>query len=229
MNKKTNNCILLFVKYPEPGRVKTRLAETIGADDAAKLYSLFVKDIIATLRNAGQRFIVCFDDSWAKDQYVKWLGDDVPLTPQQGADIGQKMKNAFIIAFKYGTDKAIIIGSDIPDIAPEIFAKAFDALAKHPAAVAPTDDGGYCLIGFTAKGFLPNIFVNIDWSTEKVFNQTIEIFQRHKTNFYGLNKCFDIDTFDDLKELLDRNRNTDFQKTASFKKTMQLLEEVNNV
>ena len=229
MNKETNNCILLFVKYPEPGKVKTRLAETIGDDDAAKLYSHFVKDILITLRNAEQKVIVCHDDRWPKEQYVQWLGDDMSFFAQQGDGLGQKMRNAFVNAFDKGIDNAIIIGSDIPDIHAEIFTRAFAAMGKHPAVIAPTADGGYYLIGFTAKGFLPGIFDNIDWSTEKVFNQTMQIFQHHKTNYYGLNRWFDVDTIDDLEDMLIRNTNTDFRKTASFKYATKTFERVADV
>lgn len=228
MKKEMNNCILLFVKYPESGKVKTRLAKTIGPDIAAKLYSIFAKDILITLRSTEQKIVICYDSNWPKEQYIQWLGDDMPFTAQQGSDIGQKMKNAFSDIFDEGIDNAIIVGSDIPDIDANIFTKAFDALAKHKAVVAPTADGGYCLIGFSAKGFLPKIFDNIDWSTEKVFNQTMEIFKHHRTNYYGLNRHFDIDTFDDLKEMFERNKNNDFRKTASFKYTKQILEKVAN-
>ncbi len=229
MNKETNNCILLFVKYPEPGKVKTRLAETVGADAAAKLYSLFVKDILITLRDTEQKIVVCYDDRWPKEQYVQWLGNGMSFVAQQGQGLGQKMKNAFINAFDRGIDNAIIIGSDIPDIPAEIFTRAFAALGKHPAVIAPTADGGYCLIGFSAKGFLPDIFDNIDWSTEKVFDQTMQIFQHHKTNHYSLDQCFDIDIISDLKKLLARNKNTGFENTESFKYATQFLGKVANV
>ncbi len=229
MSKKINNRILLFVKYPEPGKVKTRLAETVGADAAAKLYSCFVKDILIMLRNAEQNFVVCYDNNRPKEQYIQWLGDGMSFIAQQGQGLGQKMKNAFINTFAAGIDNAIIIGSDIPDIPAEIFTISFAALGKHPAAIAPTADGGYCLIGFSAKGFLPEIFDNIDWSTEKVFNQTMQIFQHHKTNYYGLDRWFDIDTIDDLRELLVRNNEADFRSTASFKFTTQILGKVADV
>ncbi len=111
----------------------------------------------------------------------------------------------------------------------EIFTRAFAALGKHQAVVSPAADGGYCLIGFTAKGFLPDIFDNIDWSTEKVFDQTMAIFEHHKTTFYGLPCWFDIDTFSDLRELLARNKEADFQKTASFKYVMELMGKITNV
>ena len=111
----------------------------------------------------------------------------------------------------------------------EIFTRAFAALGKHQAVVSPAADGGYCLIGFMAKGFLPDIFDNIDWSTEKVFNQTMQIFQHHKTNYYGLTRWFDIDTIDDLEDMLIRNTNTDFRKTASFKYATKTFERVADV
>lgn len=226
MNKKTNNCILLFVKYPEAGKVKTRLAETVGPDDAAKLYSMFVKDILITLRNREERFVVCYDNRWTQDQYIQWLGDEIPFVAQQGTNIGEKMKNAFINAFDSGIDNAIVIGSDIPDIPADNFTKGFAALSKHKAVVAPTTDGGYCLIGFSAKGFLPKIFDNIDWSTEKVFNQTMKLFERHKINFYGLDRWSDIDTFGDLQEFIARNKKTDLQKTISYEYARKLIGKV---
>ena len=150
-------------------------------------------------------------------------GENISFMAQNGHDLGQKMKNTFTEIFDSGIDNAIIIGSDAPGIPAKIFTKAFAALDKHKAVISPTADGGYCLIGFSAKGFLPQIFDGIDWSTDKVFNQTTDIFQQHKTNYYGLDRWFDIDTLADVKELLARNEKNDFRKTASFKYATKLV------
>ena len=95
MNKNSKNCILFFVKYPAPGRVKSRLAEQIGADTATDLYRNFVTDILAALKDLDVNLKIFFDPPDSLDQFGQWLGRGYPYIPQAGKDLGQKMKNAF--------------------------------------------------------------------------------------------------------------------------------------
>lgn len=174
--------VLFFVKWPEPGRVKTRLAADVGADAAATLYRAFVADELSALAGAGVPVTVCWDPDGAPETgYRAWLAD-APLTPaaflpQRGADIGQRMAAAFAEAFASGTDQAALIGSDVPLLTASDVTGAFEALATHGAALAPSDDDGYTIIAFTRQAFAPEIFDDVPWSTPGVLPTTIARFR----------------------------------------------------
>lgn len=216
MNRDSKNCILFFVKYPAPGKVKTRLAEQIGPDIAADLYRNFVADTLATLESLDVNFKIVFDPPDSKDQFQYWLGEKHCYTPQIGVDLGQRMKNAFPQTFDDGFDNVVVIGSDSPDLPAEYLDLAFGALETNDVTVGPSSDGGYYLIGFTKNSFLPEAFEQISWSSDKAFEQTIDILQKNKQKLFLLPQWHDVDTFTDLKSLLQRNGNSAFSKSATM-------------
>lgn len=216
MNKDSKKCVLFFVKYPVPGRVKTRLAEQIGHDVAADLYRNFVTDTLATLKNLDANLRIVFDPPDSKEQFQQWLGKEYSYLPQDGLDLGQRMKNAFLQAFSQGFNSVIVIGSDSPDLPVEYLERAYPALDNNDVVIGPSSDGGYYLIGFTKKSFLPEAFERISWSSNKVFDQTVNILKQHKQNLYLLPQWHDIDTIADLKSFQQRNKNSVFSKSATM-------------
>jgi rSAM/selenodomain-associated transferase 1 len=130
--------------------------------------------------------------------------------PQAGADLGERMKNAFQHCFADGFDDVIIIGSDIPDLPPEIFAEAFAALENRGAVIGPAADGGYYLIGFRKETFAPEAFEGIVWSTQAVFAETVARLERVGVGVHLLPSWRDVDTVDDLRDLVRRHRDTPF-------------------
>ena len=216
MSRDSKNCALFFVKYPVPGRVKTRLAQQIGTETAADLYKNFVTDILAALKSSGVNFKIVFDPPDSKDQFQQWLGKECSYTPQVGQDLGQRMKNAFIQAFSEGFDRVVVIGSDSPDLPNEYLDLAFDALDTNDAVLGPSSDGGYYLLGFTKDSFSSEAFEQITWSSNKVFDQTINILKKHRRKFYLLPQWHDIDTIEDLKSFLRRNENSTFSRSATM-------------
>ncbi len=193
--------IILFLKAPIKGAVKTRLAESIGDAAALELYRCFVADVLTMAQSTGLNISVYYYPARAGDQIRSWLGDGFDIFPQTGDNLGEKMKNALAETFFAGFKRAIIIGSDLPDLLPEIIDEAFDRLKENSAVIGPSRDGGYYLIGFTADGFLPEIFDNISWGTDTVLSNTLKRFRDNGIVPIILPVWRDIDTIVDLDNL----------------------------
>ena len=181
--------LLIFVKNILLGKVKTRLAVTIGNQGAYDVYKHIVALMEAETSKIDTERHIYFSDTIIEG---KWLGDKKFV--QSEGDIGVRMKNAFENAFEAGYKRVVLIGSDIPDITEEIINDAFCKLSENTSVIGPSEDGGYYLVGLTEMN--ESIFEGIDWSTEKVLNQTLS-----KLSDYALVKELnDIDTVDDLKK-----------------------------
>lgn len=196
--------VLLFLKAPERGRVKTRLALTIGRDAALMIYKNFVRDTLAMLKKSGRPVIVCFHPAHAENAVARWLPGDYLFWPQTGKDLGERMMTALARAFSENYSRALLMGTDIPDLPESIIHEAFGALARHPAAMGPATDGGYYLVGFNRRGFSPRFFQDIAWSTPSVFSQTLRKMNAQRVSCHILPQWRDIDDWDDLKDLISR-------------------------
>jgi rSAM/selenodomain-associated transferase 1 len=197
-----DRCLLFFIRNPERGRVKTRLAASIGDEKALKLYRGFILNILSNINRETFLFYLCFFPADALDSIKQWLGEDYLYTPQIGEDLGERMKNGFTEAFAMNFKRVVLIGSDIPDLPIEFIEEAFTSLKEKDAVIGPSLDGGYYLIGFKEKTFSPQVFKGIPWSTERVFEQTMKILEREGLMVHVLNPLRDIDTIEDLKNLM---------------------------
>ena len=211
-----NNCLLLFVKSPIKGQVKTRLAAQTGGDFVVELYKCFVEDMISLVENLGVQFKVCFCPANTKSTFLKWLGEQHCYRAQTGNNPGERLRNSFGNAFEEGFSNVIAIGSDSPDLPVHYLTESFEVLDAHDTVIGPANDGGYYLIGFSKEGFIPDVFDNISWSTDSVFEQTISILKRHGRKMYLLPLWHDVDTTADLKSLLLRIKNTAFEKSKTY-------------
>lgn len=196
--------VLLFLKAPEKGRVKTRLARTVGRDAALEIYKNFVMDTLAMLKRSGRLTIVCFHPAHAEKAIIQWLPGNYLFWPQTGRDLGERMMNAFVRAFSENFSRVALMGTDIPDLPESVIREAFDTLARHPAAMGPSVDGGYYLIGFNRRDFSPRFFRGIAWSTPAVFSQTLDKMNTRGVSCGLLPEWRDIDDGDDLKDLISR-------------------------
>jgi len=210
-----NNCLIIFMKWPEKGKVKSRLAAILSEDAVLQLYKCFVEDLLHTLKQSGLRPIIAFYPSEAGDKIAAWLGDEYSYVPQMGGNLGARMKNAFLRAFAHGGSRAVLIGSDLPDLPPEIIKDAFASLNDHDAAIGPARDGGYYLIGFRRDAFLPRMFDHIPWSTVAVFARTMEILREEGCKVRQLPFWRDIDKPEDVADLIKRSRNTPFMRSKT--------------
>ncbi len=208
-------CLAVFIKYPQSGQVKSRLALDIGADLAKDLYICFVEDILNKYSNKDFDLIFCIYPPEKLNDFKVWLGDK-NFVIQEGENLGDKMKNTFISLFnKY--NHVIVIGSDSPDLPIEIINYSFEKLQTDKKVIGKAIDGGYYLIGFNKDNFVPQIFEGIKWSTENVFKDTIKIFNQQNQSIYILKEWFDVDTIDDLKHLYKINLNSEFKSSKTMK------------
>ena len=196
-----NNVVITFIKSPEKGRVKTRLAKGVGEKAALALYQCFVMDVLDMIRSTPWALRVYYHPEKSRRRIRSWLGNDLDLFPQAGTTLGDKMKNALAETFAAGYERAVLIGSDLPDLPPDIIDSAFNALSNTDAVIGPSPDGGYYLIGFTVKGFEPRIFNEIPWGTNRVFDLTLNNFSDHGVSPFCLSVWRDIDTKEDLQFL----------------------------
>lgn len=199
--------ILLFIKAPLKGRIKSRLAAAIGADAALELYRRFVLDAIDTAGTLALPLRICIYPPDAVAATRTWLGSEQDCVPQQGNDLGERMERAFEQVFQKGHERALLIGSDIPELTGAVMQEALAALDTHDAVLGPAADGGYYLIGFTATSFVPSVFHDIAWSTSTVCDETLGRVRRSGRRVHLLPKLHDIDTKDDLSIFFKQHRN----------------------
>ena len=194
------NAYILFVKYPEAGKVKTRLAKSISAENAAMLYRALVEKLVSGL-DSSLNTMIFVSPPEKTDDVRSWLGEQFSYLPQQGDDLGEKMYNALNTAFGKGYRKAVLTGSDIPELNSRIIKKAFDLLDEKDAVIGEAADGGYYLISFNSGTLSDEFFKDINWSTNIVFSQTMHIFKETNRSVAFTDVLRDLDTEEDLREL----------------------------
>lgn len=194
------NILLIFVKNTVKGKVKTRLAKTLGNDKALEVYNDLLKYTNKVTRSLPLKKVVYYNEWIAKEDIFHPEYYDKAL--QVKGELGEKMKNAFELAFNNNTKSVIIIGSDCPELTEEIILEAFEALKKHDVVIGPALDGGYYLLGMAT--FLPFLFDNKKWSTPTVFEATKADLENHDLSLYELPALSDIDTEKDYHLLKHR-------------------------
>ncbi len=187
--------LIIFVKNPVLGRVKTRLAADVGDEKALEVYLQLVElTRKAAVQTDCSRNVFYSDeieqDGWDEDKFNKFV--------QEGDTLGDRMSNAFKQIFALGATKAVIIGSDCPELSSEIIETAFQLLDKKDVCIGPATDGGYYLLGM--KSPLPFIFENKDWSTSSVLYYTSRDLKANNLSYDFLKPLSDLDTIDDLRE-----------------------------
>jgi uncharacterized protein len=214
-------CILVFIKSPEKGMVKSRLAAAIGEEQACRLYEYFVLDLLETLRKTAKTgnyaLKICFHPPESGKRIAAWLGAENDYLPQRGKDLGERMGNAFREIFADGYKEILLTGSDIPDLPGKIIHRGFASLKGHNAVIGPTRDGGYYLIGFRSGCFLPDIFTGIPWSTGEVFEKTMARFKLGNFDVSILPAWQDMDTPEDLRDLMTRHRHRAFRESRTMR------------
>ena len=221
--RKSDCGLILFLKFPQKGKVKTRLAKDLGDSITLKLYRCFIRDMLEKLRRLPYSLHLFAVPPEKIPALRRWLGKTGPfsLHPQEGCSLGERMKHAFEKMFQAGYESCIITGSDLPDLPLSVPAEAFGALKTHEAVIAPTPDGGYYILGFQRRHFCKAVFENIKWSTELVFQQTMTVFKQKKIRVKILREWQDVDDFNDLEDLIKRNMKVDGESNAS--RTMKFL------
>lgn len=192
------NRIIVFVKNPILGKVKTRLAKTMGNKEALNVYTELVQitkrqvEALSAEKEVWYAWEIGTNDLWDDFEFKKRV--------QIEGDLGEKMKHGFKTAFEEGCKKVILIGSDCPTLTTQILENAFHELENNDMVLGPSKDGGYYLIGMNA--FYPCLFNNISWSTDIVLKQTEEIAKNERVSLVKLSVLNDIDNESDWNAYL---------------------------
>jgi len=220
----SNSCLLFFVRNPERGDVKTRLAATLGQKAARDLYCCFILDMLSALESTGFPIIICYYPADALDELERIVGQGYAFQPQHGEDLGEKMKNGMMDSFAQGFDPVIVIGSDIPDLPAVFIQESIVALETYDSVIGPAFDGGYYLIGFKRESFLPEAFQGIEWGMDSVLTRTLAVLRDKQRTAYLLPPLPDIDTLEDLKALIGKHENiSQCPRTMRYLKNSQIL------
>lgn len=195
--------IIVFLKYPEPGLVKTRMAAEVGVETATRLARHFAEQTLASVVSLDLPVEVCFAPVERDTAVRTWLGQGFVYHPQQGADLGERMKNAFLAAFERGAERVVLVGTDAPDRPVEFLSEALVGLEEHEVVLGPALDGGYHLIAMSARNFAPEAFCGIEWSTTQVLAQTLDALRRAGRSVLVLPPWRDIDDRAGLEDYLE--------------------------
>jgi len=200
----SNSHIIIFTRFPEPGKTKTRLISTLGPHRAADLQKKMTEKIgAAALRLKKERGvpITFFFTGATKDAMAAWLGKSFGYHHQCSGNIGSRMRDAFTRTFRHTSDSVVLIGSDIPEITTEIMTEAFISLEINDSVIGPSHDGGYYLIGFRAQNaqqLIKVIFDRIPWSTEGVLDKSVQRLVDSGYSYSLLQTLHDIDRPEDI-------------------------------
>jgi rSAM/selenodomain-associated transferase 1 len=204
-------CLIIFTRYPEPGKTKTRLIPVLGAEGAAILQRQMTEQKLAEAKKLQSFYPILVEVYFAGGNELlmqEWLGSNLIYRQQSEGDIGCRMASAFEAAFAAGMERVVIIGIDSPDLNAELMAEAFQALQQHDLVLGPALDGGYYLIGLCR--LIPELFTGIRWSTAEVLAKTLNIAQKLELTVAKLPPLSDIDRPEDLSRL-----NLEFRGQAS--------------
>ena len=214
---KSNRCLAVFVRDPEPGKVKTRLAKAYGAPFAAELYGYFVDDLLEELAPGSYHLELFFTPAEKEMEIRQRFGVRFCYTPQQGEGLGDRMEKAFRCCFAKGFAATLLIGSDFPDLTAEVIEQAFHALENgQDAAVGPAFDGGYYLIGFRSDTFDSAVFNGMRWGENTVFEKTVNRLHARGYRVHLAPAWHDIDTENDLANLQARHGNSAFSRSRTM-------------
>jgi len=202
------DCAILFARSPALGRVKTRLESHLTPEQACRLHCAMTSDVAGMLAQAlpnAQKWIF-FSDALLRTPASNGLKLPVEFSVglQEGADLGERLGDAFTRALSSGARRVVIFGSDSPTLPPAVAAQAFEALADRDLVLGPTEDGGYYLIG--CRRFHPALFENVVWSSPRAFEQTRANAERLGYTAQVLEPWFDVDEWQDLERLREQRR-----------------------
>lgn len=203
--------LIIFTRYPRPGKAKTRLIPALGAEGAATLQRQMTEHTLAQVRNLASSISIeiwfADGDRSAQGQMQNWLGSEWVYQSQGEGDLGDRLITASQTAFATGMERVVIIGTDCPGLDADRLTQAFQALQDHDLVLGDATDGGYYLIGLRRS--IPELFKGINWSTSAVRQQTVAIANQLKLTVAHLPALSDIDYPGDLpiwQAVLDAKR-----------------------
>lgn len=194
--------LIIFQKNAILGKVKTRLASTTGDEQALEIYNWMTT---YTHQIANQ---IRVDKFLFYSDFIPQHSDEIlhgfQFEVQSGANLGERMSNAFAYLFAKGYSSVVIIGTDCPELKVSDLNKAFLALSQNDLVIGPAKDGGYYLLGKSC--FCPELFRDIPWSTSKVLELTLDRADEANLHYEFLNIKSDIDTIEDWEKFTAQNK-----------------------
>ncbi|MDP2413233.1 TIGR04282 family arsenosugar biosynthesis glycosyltransferase [Daejeonella sp.] len=192
----STTALVIFVRNPISGQVKTRLAKDIGDERTLAIYLQLLQHTLEITRGLSFRKFIYYADEVS--DYDLWSVPGYTKRKQNGNHLGERMHNSFKELFDQGFTRIIIIGSDCFQLKTETLEEAVALLESNAAVIGPASDGGYYLLGLTK--FYPEVFIDKPWSTNQVFEKTIKDFINQGISYALLEELSDIDDITDLKE-----------------------------
>lgn len=190
--------LIVFVKNPEEGKVKTRLAKTVGDAEALNIYRILIAYTREQLMKVNAEKEISYSEHVIEND--EWDNEVFSKTNQSGNGLGDRMRNAFQKGFQgQNFERIVLIGSDCAELTHEIIDQAFESLDNVDVVIGPALDGGYYLIGM--RKYIPALFDEIDWSTSKVFDQTLTRIQDEQASYNILKQLRDVDDIEDWEKV----------------------------
>ncbi|MEO8765741.1 MAG: TIGR04282 family arsenosugar biosynthesis glycosyltransferase [Ginsengibacter sp.] len=192
--------LIIFVKKPEAGKVKTRLAVTLGNKKALEIYLQLLEHTRSIVKSVAADKFVFYVDTPGKNDL--WEHNIFNKKIQHGKTLGNKMLNAFNEMFGAGYEKVSIIGSDCFELTTAIINQGFTELESCDLVIGPASDGGYYFLGM--KKMHAALFASIEWSTEKVLRQTTAVCVSKQLTYRLLAELNDIDVETDWLKAMEQ-------------------------
>lgn len=196
---KKNKALIIFTRVPLPGKTKTRLMPFLNGDECAALHTCFLKDIYQKAEKTDAAVFVFYTPEDEKKLLGEILGTEDNFFPQEGEDLGERMKNAIDHVLSEGYEKAILVGTDIPQMEESAWEQAFDALDEYDIVIHPTQDGGYYLIGM--KKTYESIWKVERYGTNTVIQDTLSCMKKAGLRVAAGQIYYDVDEKEDLCKL----------------------------
>jgi rSAM/selenodomain-associated transferase 1 len=195
------NELLVFAKAPRAGSVKTRLAETIGAEQACRAYRRLLSEVISRVTPI-RNVTLCYSPADATDELRHFVPAHWTFRAQQGRDLGERLQNALALSFASGAKRVVVIGSDCPEICTGDIEKAWSELHVNDVVFGPATDGGYWLIGLNKV--YPELFEDVAWGSASVLEQSVTRAKMLGLKIAMLRPLCDVDTEADWNAFLAR-------------------------
>lgn len=199
----SSDCLGVFAKYWQPGKVKTRLATSLGEHKAARIYEAFVAATIARLSAIECSRVLAYSPAEApiREKFEAVSMCNWQLQPQSSGDLGERITAFFDGQFAAGAQRVLLLGTDSPNVPLVEVQEAFEHLKTSDVVLGPTSDGGYYLVGAARE--TPPIFENISWSTSQVLPETVRRLDQAGISYTQLDVWYDVDELFDLHQLVE--------------------------
>jgi hypothetical protein len=189
--------LIILQKNEELGKVKTRLAVTVGEEKALEIYRILISYTYQVIQDLPLTTYIFFSN------FIPNSVADIPsnfvLRLQEGENLGERMSNAFQLLFKSGYQRILILGTDCAQLESRHITDAIQKLDEKDVVIGPAEDGGYYLLGM--KKSTTSLFEGIEWSTSQVFSQTIEKLTRAELSYGIIETLSDVDVEEDWEKV----------------------------